>query len=238
MYFVRLRPLILGALLLTACTSQAPATPQYVTTPVPATPVVAAPSGQPGYPVPAAESSAYPGPSTGASAAATSSDGRSQSALASYPVAEAAAKKNFDPKAQLNAINPSQIMLGNLGGPPVLPGWFYTFKVPGARRQFIVQVVDGTVTGTTLAEPIEDPKPIERPINVADVKVDSNQVFDTFKAAMAKQNVSTDNKRYDYELVNLEGTDGPAWSVVDASTQKWLFSVNATTGAEIPTVRQ
>lgn len=230
-YFV----VVLFVLSLAACASETAPPPTFVTTPVAGSPVFGQPSAEGGYPAPTVSgSSGYPEPSA---ATTQSSDGRSQTALVSYRLAEDAAKK-LEPQAQLHSIFPSQIMLNNLAGPPVLPGWFYVFKVPGMRRQFIVQVVDDKVTGTTQAEPIEEPKPVEKPINIADIKLDSSQVFEQFKAAMQKQGTPTDDLQFDLELVNLENQSGPVWSVVDPRTLKWVYSVNASTGEELSPIRQ
>ncbi len=64
---------------------------------------------------------------------------------------------------------------------PVVPGWFYKFKNAGSRRDFIVQVVDGQISGTTAAESIQDPKPKELALDMSQVKIDSTQVFEQFK---------------------------------------------------------
>jgi hypothetical protein len=232
-------PYLLVALLVTACTGNAaaPAVPtaQFVTTAVPGGgPEFNPPSSQPGgaYPGPAASgSAAYPGPTqTGPH----SRDGRSQSALTSYKLALETATKEYDANAKLYAVVPSTIMIGNLGGIPVLSGWFYKFKIDGSPREFIVQVVDTIVTGTTQAEPIEPLKPIEQPIDVSQVAIDSDKTMTQFKEFAQKQGMKTEGVDYDLELVNLEGSSGPVWSVVDPATKKWVYSISAVTGAEVP----
>lgn len=160
-------------------------------------------------------------------------DGRSQTALASYRIAYEAAKERFSPDAKLYAIMPSAIMIGNLGGPPVRLGWFYEFKLPDSRRMFIVQIVDGVVSGTTQAEAIADVKPTELPIDLSTVKLDSPQVFEKFGTIAAQRGIDIGNNVYDLELINAEGGSGPVWSVVDPMTLKWLYSMHATTGEEV-----
>jgi len=190
-----------------------------------------------------AQSSLYPAPSDVAQStypvpSAHSVDGRSQSALTSYKIALAEAKANFDPSAQLYAVVPSQIMIGNLGGPPVLPGWFFRFKKDDGPREFIVQVVDTVITGTTLAESVEQPTPRELPVDVAQIKFDSPQVFEQFKTVAVQRNLPIDPAVYDFELVNLEGKGTPIWSIVDPITRNWLYSMDAVSGNEVPNPHQ
>ncbi len=230
---VSTRRLLIGlGILLTACSTQAPPQAQFVVTPEAGAPAFQRPSA--GYPATSgatAVTSGYPGP---AATASGSKDGRSVSALASLKIAEQVAKKEYDPNVVLYGIVPSEIMIGNLGGPPVLPGWFYEFRVAGAKRQFIVQVADGAVTGTTTAEAIEEPGPAKQPIDVTKVKVDSPQVFEQFKQAKANGGADLDTVIYDLELINLAGKGGPVWSVVDPRTKSWLYSIKAETGQEVP----
>ncbi|WP_152541208.1 hypothetical protein [Kallotenue papyrolyticum] len=219
--------------LLVGCTEQP--VQRFTITPAPATPALT--QDQAGYPAP----STTPATTTGYPASSEeqrSQDGRSQSALDSYRIAADIAAREFDPAARLYAIVPSRIMIANLGGPPVLPGWFYRFKVPGQRRQFIVQIVDGEATGTTLAEPVEETSPKEQPIDLQKVKLDSNQVFDKFQEFAKKRNIPTEESIYDLELVYLEGSSGPVWSVVDSRSQTWIYSIDATTGDEVANPHQ
>ncbi len=226
---------ILSFLLITACTAATePPSPaaRFSTTAVVGTPEV-----------PNAQSSSYPAPSDVAQStypvpSMHSVDGRSQSALTSYKIALDEAKAKFDPAAQLYAVAPSHVMIGNLGGPPVLPGWFFRFKKDDGPREFIVQVVDTVITGTTLAESIEPPTPRELPIDVAQVKLDSPQVFEQFKTVVAQRSLPTDPAAYDFELVNLEGKGTPIWSIIDPTTSNWLYSVDAISGNEVPNPHQ
>ncbi len=226
---------VLSLVIVTACsTATAPPSPaaRFSTTAVIGTPEV-----------PAAQSSSYPAPSGVAQStypvpSAHSVDGRSESALTSYKLALDVATKEFDPAAKLYAVVPSQIMIGNLGGPPVLPGWFFRFKKDDSPREFIVQVVDADVTGTTLAESIEQPTPRELPIDVAQVKLDSTQAFEQFKQVAAQRGLPTDPAAYDFELVNLEGKGTPIWSIVDPATRTWLYSIDAIGGNEVPNPHQ
>ncbi len=235
------RMLLICTLLLTGCMTEAPAEQQFVVTPEPGVPAfqaataesatAAAASGT-GYPGTAvAETTGYPGATAGSQ---NSVDGRSQTALESYELAEQTAKNDYSPEAELYAIVPSEIMITNLGGPPVLPGWFYKFKTPGSRREFIVQIVDGTVTGTTTAESLAETEPAELQLDLSDVKLDSPAVFEQFNKFATERNLETEGKIYDLELINPEGKGGPIWSVVDPGTKQWLYSVSAANGAEVP----
>ena len=232
--------LLIAAFLLSACNT-APETsePRFVATPVVGTPDFLKPTEQASaYPAPAeSQADVYPAPGATADAqgypgpgeTAASTDGRSESALTSFKYAEKVAKEDFDAGAVLYAIQPSTIMLGNLGNPPVLPGWFYKFKVEGTRREYIVQIIDATVTGTTLAEAAMDTGLAELPIDVSQIKIDSTQVMEQFVKAAPENNWKTEGVIYDFELINLEGK-GPVWSVVDPSTSQWLYSVSALNG--------
>ena len=238
---------IVLSLLLAACADPPVAEERFVVTPEPGLPAFtepATPSGTDypapptsgtGYPAPATAGTGYPGPTTTSS---NSADGRSESALTSYERAAEVARNEYDPEAQLYGIVPSGIMLTNLGNPPVLPGWFYKFKREGSRREFIVQVVDEVVTGTTIAEPMQELQPAELPIDLSQVKIDSPQVLEQFEAVAAERNLQTDGVSYDLELVSLEGSSGPVWSVVDPATKEWLYSISAANGNEVPNPHQ
>jgi hypothetical protein len=232
--------LALSCLILAACSAGQPAQPTvmpFQTTPMPVTPAPAgsypAP-GTSGYPAPeqavtTGTSEAYPAPET-----LIDPQGRSISALSALPIALEDAKTQFDPNATLYAIIPSQVMISNLGFPPVLPGWFYKFKAEGSAREYIVQVVNDVVTGTREIESIQPPTPLELAIDPATVKFDSDKVFASFKEKAPSLGLTVDDpKAYDLELVNLEGKGGPIWSVFDPATQKWLYSLSATSGSEV-----
>jgi hypothetical protein len=241
---------LLLSLVLGGCSNQAPAEPQYSVTPEPGgQPAFTQPtivvnvqpegSDSGAYPAPATtDSTAYPGPATTDSTGypgpqptqSGSADGRAQTALEAYQLALETSKKNFGPDAELYAIAPSSIMIGNLGGVPVLPGWFYKFKNAGSRREYIVQIVDARVSGTTTAESIQDPTPKELAIDMSQVKIDSTQVLEQFKAYAAEKNIPTEGVTFDLELVNLEGAGGPTWSVVDPNQRLWLYTVSAANG--------
>ena len=185
-----------------------------------------------GYPAPANNApnneSGYPAPTN-----AHSQDGRSLTALQSYELAYPVALSEFSPDAYLAEIIPSHIMLRNLGNPPVLPGWFFKFKKPDSRREFIVQVVDEVITGTTLTESAMDVTSPSRPIDVSQIVLDSPDVLDKFKEVGSARGVWSESVAYDLALVYLEGTNGPVWGVVDPITFEWLFSVDAITGEEV-----
>jgi hypothetical protein len=244
MRFRHLASLALAGALLAAC-SQTPAPEQtFQVTPVPATPgslpfvVTPEPGAYPspgaapgGYPAPGGATSAYPAPTVAAPSDAT---GRAQTALEALPLAQQAAREQFSPEATLYSIIPSQVMLRNLSGPPVLPGWFFKFRTAGSPREFIVQVVNGQLSGAIEIEPIEQPTPLEQAIPLDRVTVDSDDVFTTFQERAPSLNITVeDPKRFDLELVNLEGSSAPVWSVFDPMTETWIFSVDATTGEEV-----
>ena len=157
-------------------------------------------------------------------------DGRAWTAIEAYQLVEAIAKEEFHEDAYLSAVVPSRIMITNLGNPPVLPGWFYRFRRPESRREFIVQVVDDVVVGSTLTESAMDVTPAELPLNLADMQLDSDQVLDMFQSVVVEQGVLEDIV-YDLELVDLGS--GPTWSVVHPVTREWLFSVSAISGEEV-----
>ncbi len=232
--------LLLSALLLSGCSGgpQAQTTPTmpYQVTPVvvTVTPVSAASDTTGAYPAPsyapATVNPAYPAP-----VGPTDPQGRSVMVLDSLAVAQNVAKDRFNPNAQLYAVLPSRPMIRNLSSPPVLPGWFFKFKVAGSPREFIIQTVNGQISGTTEIELVEPLKPAELPIDVTTVKITSDQVFDSFKQKAPSLGLKVDDpKSYDLELVNLEGANGPIWSVFDPTTFAWIYSVNATSGAEVP----
>lgn len=197
-----------------------------------------------GYPAPSNGESGYPGPlsnapngenGTGYPAPISphSQDGRLLTALQSYELAYPVAQSEFSTDAYLVEIVPSHIMLRNLGNPPVLPGWFFKFKKPDSRREFIVQVVDEIITGTTLTESAMDVTLPPQPIDVSQIVLDSPDVLNKFKEIGSARGVWSESIAYDLALVHLEGTDGPVWSVVDPITFDWLFSVDAITGEEV-----
>ncbi|MEI7643891.1 MAG: hypothetical protein WCJ55_06390 [Chloroflexales bacterium] len=234
--------LLLSALVLAGCGGgpQAQTTP---TMPYQVTPIVVTPTPAGGstpvsgaYPAPAAQptaNAAYPVP-----AGPVDPQGRLIGAIDSIAIAQSVTQTKFDPNAKLYAIVPSHVMILNLGSPPVLPGWFYRFKVAGSPREFIVQVVNDNVTGTTEVEPIEQSKPLELPIDLTAIKITSDQVFASFTQKAPSLGLKVDDlKSYDLELVNLEGTSGPIWNVFDPTTFKWVYAVSATSGAEVPNPR-
>ncbi len=227
--------LLLMVLLLVAC-GAAPETPdlEFSTTPEE--------GGGPqfletpeGYPVSVQEEPAlegYPGPA--GTVIGQSVDGRGQTALAAYELAQQVAIDEFSPEAYLHTIAPSHIMLSNLGNPPVLPGWFFIFKRPESRRELIVQVVDNLVTGTTMTESVSDIQPTPLPIDINQVVLDSNDVFELFNEIGASRGLLQEGVPYDLELIYLTGSGAPVWSVVDPFTQVWLISFDAVTGEEVP----
>jgi len=183
-----------------------------------------------GYPASANESvtnTGYPAP-----VSAHSINGRSQTAIQSYDLVYPVAIEEFHPDAYLSTIAPSNIMLRNLGNPPVLPGWFFKFRKPESRREFIIHVVDDIITGTTLTESAMDAGPGELPIDLSQVELDSDDVLAQFRQTGSERGIWSDAILYDLELVHLEGANGQVWSVVDPTTSKWLFSIDAKTGEE------
>ncbi|NTV63467.1 MAG: hypothetical protein HGA65_08015 [Oscillochloris sp.] len=156
----------------------------------------------------------------------------------SYQVALEDAQANFSPNVKLYALVPSQIMQRNLGQLPVMPGWFFKFKVEGLPREYIVLVINGQSAGVTEAEPVVQVLPLDLPIDMSAVKISSDQVLAGFlKKAPELGLTVTDPFTYDLELVNLEGQSGPVWSVYDPISLKWLYAMSATTGEELPNPR-
>jgi hypothetical protein len=236
---------VAGALLLAACSNGGNQRNQpsqtFQTTPEVATPdfgqTVAPTAGYPapGYPAPGttaapatAAASAYPAPS------ARSGDGRSQTAFQSYKVALDWAKQNFGADVQLYEVIPSRVMIANLGNPPIALGWFYKFRAPshGADDLF-VQVVDGEFGGSRILTPLGDLPKAEKPIDIGALSVDSDKVSELFKQRAPALGITLDPKlTYDLQLIYLEGSSAPVWSVVNPDGNTWLFSVDASTGTE------
>ncbi len=221
------------ALALTACGPQ-PQDRPFQTTIVPATAEPAAPPAE-AYPIPVDPATGgYPSPDATVAAGAPLDDsyeGRDQTALASYQIALEYAQQEFGP-VQLYAIIPSHIMLANLGNPPVEPGWFYKFQGESDPAFHFVQVVDGIVIGARSLTPLGEDEPQE-PIDMAAVTVDSDAVFEKFRQRAPELGITVDETLvYDLELVQLQGSPAPIWSVVTPDGSQWLFSVNAVTGEE------
>lgn len=188
-----------------------------------------------GYPVELSDELATQGyPGAAGTVIGQSADGRSQTALAAYELALAVARDEFAPDAYLHTIAPSNIMLSNLGNPPVLPGWFYVFKRPDSRRELIVQVVDSFVTGTTLTESVSDILPTPLPIDMSQVVLDSDEIFIRFNELGNARGLVQEGVTYDLELIHLSGSNAPVWSIVDPFSQEWILSFSATTGEEVP----
>jgi hypothetical protein len=239
--------IVLAALALASC-STAPQEPESSAMPFEVTPEVVTPGAYP-FGSSSSDSSAYPAPAPAvtepdngypAPAEANQGDpyGREMTALDSLTVAQEISRNQFSPEAQLYAIVPSRIMIMNLGSPPVVSGWFYKFKVPGSSRELMVQVVDGKISGTTEVELLEPATPAELPLDLDQIKIDSDQVFASFVEKAPSLGLTvTEPKRYDLELVFLEGQNEPVWSVVDPTTLEWLYTISATTGQEAPNPR-
>lgn len=184
--------------------------------------------GYPNQPPSSANDSGYPAPIS-----THSNNGRTQTVIESYELANSVALNEFHSNAYLAAIIPSHIMLINLGNPPVVPGWFFKFRKPDSRREFIVQVVDDIISGTTLTESAMDAGYVENPIDIPQLTLDSTDVLVQFQEIGTERGIWSEVLAYDLELVNLEGSEGPVWSVVDPLTQEWLFSIDAITGEEV-----
>ncbi len=164
----------------------------------------------------------------GPSQPATLDDGRFKTAMASYPPAEEKAKA-WNPSAVLYEIVPSYTMQRNLGLPPLAPGWFFKFGIPGSPLEYFVQVLDGHVAGSTEAQPILiEPLPYETlPINIRALRVDSSQVLEVFQKEGGGEPKRT---KIDYHLVHLKGIPNPVWSLYDDNDPgSPLISIDAVT---------
>lgn len=164
---------------------------------------------------------------------AFSADGRSRTALDSFEDAWEVAKAEFDPNAYLVSISPSRLMIVNLSNPPVLPGWFFKFHKAESRREFIVQIIDNVVSGSTLTESAIDIVPKELAIDISTIALDSTEVLAKFQQEGGSRGLWQEGIIYDLELVNLEGKGGPTWLVVDPTNFNRLFAVHAITGEEV-----
>ena len=218
-----------------ACEEQAPvATPIFVATPEQAEQVPFlddTPVPEEGYPVVSAESSedGYPSPAVQTG----SLDGRSQSAFTSYEQAVAIAREEFHPEAYLASIMPSQLMLRNLGNPPVLPGWFFNFRKPDSRREFLIQFVDGVPTGSTLTEAMLPPGKTPQPIDVTALAFDSPTMLEQFELFARDNGLWRESYVWDYELINFVGGANAVWSVYDPATGSVVYSMDANTGQQV-----
>lgn len=182
-------------------------------------------------PYPEAEAGTYPEPGAGANA--PSPDGRSLTALEAHDIALDVAQRQFDPEAQLYTIVPSTVMLNNLGGPPVAPGWFYKFKTdPDSLNEYVIQVVDDGTTGALEVSAISPLPELELPLDLDQIELDSDEVFAQFEEYAAAEGIPTEDVIYDLELVYLDNADEPFWSVVDPETLEWLYTISAVTGEE------
>ncbi len=232
--------IIIGTILLAGCSSVISQDEQrldFVVTPEP--------DGQPdfltinissdeqiGYPaqsgISALDNTGYPAP-----VSEYSKNGRSQTAIQSYNLVHPVALEQFHADAYLATISPSHIMLTNLGNPPVLPGWFFKFRKPNSKREFIIHVVDNVITGTTLTESAMDIGYTEQPIDMSQIVLDSPDIFEQFQQVGSERDIWSEALAYDLELVYLDGMSNPVWSIIDPITQEWLFSVDAVTGEEV-----
>jgi hypothetical protein len=69
---------------------------------------------------------------------------------------------------------------------------------------------------------------------LSQVVLDSPSVFELFGEFAAENGLaSPDDVLYDLELVNLEGSGGATWLVVDAVTFERLFALDALTGEQV-----
>lgn len=247
---------LISTLALAACSDQTQDLP-YQTTPEPGTPdfsqptisdinpdypypePAAMPTVDPSYPAPPTpqpENNAYPEP---AATPSGTRDGRSETALESYSIALDWAKQNFNPDPQFYGVVPSHIMIANLGSPPITEGWFYKFQAEGTSAHYYVQVIDGEISGGREITPLGEITPIELPFAVENITVDSDQLFELFREFATRQGIDIQESLiYDLELVFIEGTAGPIWSVVTPDGSQWLYSINAVTGEETNNPRQ
>lgn len=168
-----------------------------------------------------------------------SREGRSLTALEASEIAADYARSEYDPDAQFFMVIPSSVMLRNLGSPPVAPGWFFKFKTDEeSLGEFIVQVTDETISGSTNVAALVALDPLELPVDRDEVTVDSNDVFAQFDEVAAEREIPTSREKlYDLELVYLANADEPVWSVVDPETLEWLYTISAITGEEVDYTR-
>ncbi len=168
-----------------------------------------------------------------------SREGRSLTALEASEIAADYARSEYDPDAQFFMVIPSSVMLRNLGSPPVPPGWFFKFKTDeDSLGEFIVQVTDETISGSTNVSALVALEPLELPVERDAVTLDSNDVFAQFDEVAAEREIpSSSEKLYDLELVYLANADEPVWSVVEPETLEWLYTISAITGEEVDYTR-
>ncbi|MBX0327761.1 hypothetical protein K2Z83_08735, partial [Oscillochloris sp. ZM17-4] len=220
-----------STLLLTACSSNSADLP-YQTTPVPATPIVgqdgAYPYPYPAPPLPSTDTSAYPEPAP----SNRTFEGRSQTVIASYAAASACAAQHFNADALLYEVVPSRAMLQNIGNPPTALGWFYKFRSQGSDGDLFVQIVDGTCSSPRELIPLGELPKAELPIDVAALKIDSDQAIEIFQKHAVAQGIPVMSDPYDLQLINLEGTPGPVWGVISPLDNRAIYWIDAITGEE------
>lgn len=162
-------------------------------------------------------------------------------AFSEYPIAASFVKEKWNQDAILYAIPDTLIMQQNLGHPGTNTGWFYMFKVGGETLEYYVYVDEGTVQGSTEAQPIiiGNPPPKDMPLPELSSMIDSLQAFEIFLNNGGSDKVSeADRGAIRMSLVNLVADGFPSWNVyyLDSTGENQIkLKINAITGDIVQT---
>lgn len=229
------------SLLLIGCATSEP-TPQ----PESATATTQAPAEE-GYPAPDSDGSTdngYPAPNTDAGDRGATDDGYPAPEStefapteldAAYPLAVEEARANWNDQALFRGIVPSFQMQQNLNLPLAPGGLFLKFGLADDLEEYFVAVLNGTIHGTTIAEPVLiEPLPYsEEAIDIEALTVSSQQFRDAFLATEKGMTYTETLDALDYGLIDLDSTPNPVWSLFDRATEEALFHMDAVTGEEV-----
>lgn len=189
---------------------------------------------------PAGSEEEYPSPGVGIATEGSSEDYfvfPTVTAFQELPVAEQEAKK-WKPNASLVQIPRLRQMETNIGLPKGPNGWFYTFvdTNSGSSVELYIEVIDGKMAGKTEVQQLfkgGNPPYKLLPIDSSKKLLDSNEAFQIFLDNMGNDYVKGRGQvEIDLQLVYLEGTQNPIWSIFDTAdlSSPPLISIDAVTG--------
>ena len=162
----------------------------------------------------------------------TAEPGRMLTVLESFTIAQKQAQE-WNPNALWTAIMPTTVVASNFGFPLGTEGWFFKFELADSPVEYFIHVSDGTISGSSEAQPLIEPSYQFVPLEFSDLEVDSKDVLSTFLDSEEGQEYISKNQapRWEYRLLHLEGTQHPVWSLFDAAhITVSLISIDAITG--------
>lgn len=132
-----------------------------------------------------------------------------ETAFTAYQIAEVRALE-WNPKAKLYRIPIKTIMASNLGIPPSDKGWYFMFSEENNPLEFYIEVINGSVTGYTEAQPILiEELPYELlPISISNL-IDSDVVLEIFTKEFPEKDLTS----IELSLVHIKGTNNPSWII-------------------------